>query len=1112
MLAKGLAWKSAALAGIIVVLMVTSVVLVVGAPTSSAGAAAASTAGSAAPSTAAPSAVNVPAYGGPHPGTLQVYEAGGPGTTEDPATAYDTVSYEPLLNVYQTLISYNGSSVANFVPQLATCVPGTAQCMSDYGSSLITYNATTGFAATYTFVIDPTANFYDPTTTNSWGVWPSDVVFSLARTMSFANLPFSGLYNGWIITQALLPHGNSGYDGGIHAPYNNTPFNILSSMYVNNTQYCPALAMSADHGCVTFNVGENGSTNWPFFLQLILDPLGSSIVPCGAFTNYGAAVPGFAGSGAASGDGPCLLPGGASSTNDSGFQTYLHTVSATAWDSFQELAAAGDYAPQPWAQWNMIGSGPYYLTSTIDSSIGYTLAANPAYAAPSGCAGQTGCEPLPGHYQSRVSVSWGTSDATGISEVNAGQADLAAIELPAHVATFNQLHSKGLINYIQFKSISVFFQPFALQFNVATAQSLSGTAGTVNVPGDFMSYIALRQFIVNAVPYLEVNQTLLQLSGGVTIGIGYGGAIPKGMNDIATGLSYYGNNISWPGDVNQNPVTDPSVVGSAAWWWAQGTNASSPYFDPELAACTSSTPCTFPLMGEVADTFHDAEILYLINEIKAISGGALQPYTFDLTFHDLIINCAAASPGTSGCPLWNLGWAPDYPDPTDYVAPMYLPDQIYTAPDAVYEALSQPQFNLPTCPYVGNWSSPSSAWQALVYYHSLAALPTGCQGVAYNVSTYWFEQAGATSAGTQRVLEYTMSNYIEYLLGLYIWNFQSNQIFSYAPWIDGSTLNTNVAVGGGGDIPWYNVGYSTNYASYNVTFTESGLPSGQQWSVSLNGGAPASSTGTTITASLPNGTFAFVVASVGYGATPTFGNVTVAGAVVTQSVAFAVLPVPDYTFVFFASFSTVGATWSVTLNGVTNSTTGNSVSFYLPNATSLDTFTWYANATGYTASPAAGNLQLGAGGTGKSVSITFTGSTGSIVLAQLPSNYNLWVNGAQVVSGGNSSTYTISGLAVGTTVSYEVQASGYNTYFNNATVAPGQTTVAVGPSLVTSPGGSSSWTSLSTLAYILIAVLAVLVVVFIVTTAMARGGKPPMAPPPESWKGSDSSTPSEPPK
>ncbi len=79
----------------------------------------------------------------PHPGEI-IYQEVAPGgaTTMDPSVAYDTVSAEPLYNIYQTLIMYNASSTSSFVPQLSLCVPGPG-CQAAYGNSLIVDNTTT---------------------------------------------------------------------------------------------------------------------------------------------------------------------------------------------------------------------------------------------------------------------------------------------------------------------------------------------------------------------------------------------------------------------------------------------------------------------------------------------------------------------------------------------------------------------------------------------------------------------------------------------------------------------------------------------------------------------------------------------------------------------------------------------------------------------------------------------------------------------------------------------------------------------------------------------------------------------------------------------------------
>jgi YVTN family beta-propeller protein len=71
---------------------------------------------------------------------------------------------------------------------------------------------------------------------------------------------------------------------------------------------------------------------------------------------------------------------------------------------------------------------------------------------------------------------------------------------------------------------------------------------------------------------------------------------------------------------------------------------------------------------------------------------------------------------------------------------------------------------------------------------------------------------------------------------------------------------------------------------YPVLFSETGLPNGTNWSVTLNG-STNSSTNNTTTFAEPNGTYSYSIAPVpGYSVTAPTGNVTVNGANVTASV------------------------------------------------------------------------------------------------------------------------------------------------------------------------------------------------------------------------------------
>ncbi|MGD0719398.1 MAG: hypothetical protein ABSA15_07495, partial [Thermoplasmata archaeon] len=820
------------------------------------------------------------------------------------------MSYEPIINVYQTLIAYNGSSTASFVPQLATCVPGTNSCTAMYGSSLVVNNGQ-GQPEFYTYPIDPNAHFYDPSTGTSWSVYPSDVMFSLARTESFSEAGGVGLTNGWIATQALTQYGNSLWDGGLHYPFNNTVQGVLSTMLINDSTYCPAAAL-AQAGCITFDAYGSGQ-DWPFFNQLVADPLGASVEPCGWFTAQDAGLPGFAGSSAPSGDGPCLLPGGAHSTSDASFQNYLTVTDPTAWDAVQ-LLTLNYPAIQPGVQWNMVGSGPYYLV-TVSKAIGYVLQANPEYTAPVGCAGAPGCEPLPGTYQPTVNVYWEGSDQVGIQEYQAGQADFAGIET-THTATLIQLQQAGKLDYISQRTLSIFFLPFNLNFSVSAARSLD-TAGAINIPNDFFDAIGVRNFLVNAYPY-ETIQTTINTVDGIVYGFNFGGAIPQYMGN------YYPTNITWP---SGDPVTNPHTVGSAAWWWAQATDPTSPYYDAELASCSSSSPCTFPIVGQLGAPNLDEMISDFTSEIVQISGGALLPHSYDLSFSDLITNGFQA-PGTGPLPFWNLAWAPDYPDPTDYIGPLYQPLGTYAGPDAEGPQFSLPQYNSPSCP------SQNDTWADLVFWANVGQIPNDCQGVAYTTMIYWMDVAAPLAPGDQRVLDYNVAEHIGNELALYVYQWQSAGVTTYAPWINPATINTNVMIGGGGDNTWYTVGYASAVSS--VTVSETGLAAGTTWTATV-AWETESGTGTSLSFTLPAGTYSYAIWFVGgYGVNPASGSVTVtSGSVSTVPVVFTAFSGVLVPLTFSQSGIVSGsANWSLVITGVGAwSTASTSVTFGVPAGT-----------------------------------------------------------------------------------------------------------------------------------------------------------------------------------
>ncbi|MCI4336758.1 MAG: PKD domain-containing protein [Thermoplasmata archaeon] len=723
----------------------------------------------------------------PHHGSLVIYrDAPGGSQSEDPSIDYETLGFEVIQNVYETLIAYNGSDTgptsASYVPVIAACVPGSVSgannCNQLFPSEASGENALVQ-GNNYTFVITAAASFYDSSTGNHWGVYPTDVVFSLARTMAFAVLPSYGSNPGWIEGQSLLPAGNPMWDGDYHGARNNTPLDVMNSMTINGTD-CPASAMmGAYHGCVTFNVDGAGHS-WPYFLELIQDAQGSAIQPCAWFSapSQGAGIPYWTqGNVTGSGDHPCGAMG------SSGWGVSPSSAPVKGWDSWEYAGSQSPYFGN--VQWKMVGSGPYYLNS-ISIGSAYSLQASPSYSPNPYCTWQ-GCWPAAGSFAASVSDTWEVNQLPGEEAYQAGVADFASIP-STDTGLLLQLLAQGKVKTVAFPSLSIDFYPFNLAFNVQGAEKY--TTNPISVPSDVFSYGGLRQFIAHAYPYATIEQTINTLDG-IEYDFNYGGAIPQFM------ANYYPTNISFPGG---NPDTNPSDVGGAAWWWQQvAHNTSSPFYDPELAGCTAVNPCQFPLFGETGAPDLDERINDWASEINSLSGGALRANPLDINFVDSVLNSLYSGPYGNPMPVYRLGWAPDYPDPTDYMVPLYVPDSSYTYSDTDNEQLQLAQFNSSSCHPAGDWTWWSN------YAQTSGGIPNNCQGAAYSAMAIAMQQAAQLPAGPGRVLAYAEIEQIANALALYVYSFQQNQLVTYAGWINGTSINSNVTIGGGEVSTWYSI-------------------------------------------------------------------------------------------------------------------------------------------------------------------------------------------------------------------------------------------------------------------------------------------------------------------
>jgi len=481
------------------------------------------------------------------------------------------------------------------------------------------------------------------------------------------------------------------------------------------------------------------------------------------------------------GDHPCLLPGNTTTTDDAAFTTAVNAMQPKSWDAW-EVAGAH---PTSNVQYHPVGSGPYYMKQYIGAA-GYLLAASPAYVAP---CNWKGCEPAAGTYAKTVSVTWEASATPGEQAYKAGIADAASIP-QTDLSLLLALVNGGTVSLLSFPTISIYFFPMDLNFDYTGAQAIVPNA---NVPSTTLSNEAVRQFLVHAYPYTTIENTINQ-ADGLTFGINYGGAIPISMQ-------FAQENISWPSG-------DPSgaAPGSAAWWWGQATNSSNPlgFYDPALSGCSSGSPCVLGTVGATAAPTIDESMAAWGQEVNSITGGAFQLGTADINFGEAVGYSTASPPGGNPMPMFFLGWAPDYPDATDYVNPMYAPNATYTLSDAVEQQLtnSTQGYDSATCHANSDYN-----WWA-VQAKSPGGIPENCQGSAYDAMVTAMGMAATDSNVSSRNLLYWAVESIANGLALYQYMYQSNVVGSYASYLLGSSFNENVTLGGGAENPFYEIVYA----------------------------------------------------------------------------------------------------------------------------------------------------------------------------------------------------------------------------------------------------------------------------------------------------------------
>ncbi len=216
-----------------------------------------------------------------------------------------------------------------------------------------------------------------------------------------------------------------------------------------------------------------------------------------------------------------------------------------------------------------------------------------------------------------------------------------------------------------------------------------------------------------------------------------------------------------------------------------------------------------------------------------------------------------------------------------------------------------------------------------------------------------------------------------------------------------SSFDGNIPFSDGGNIVTGGDYYPLLPAKYNVTFDGNGLPSGSSWSVTLDG-TTLTTTGTQINFQLMNGTYYYKVDKPSiYSASPIDGLALVFGENIVKDVTFSLI---EYQITFTQTGHPAGESWSVDLSGQVKSTTGNSISYMMPNGTYSYTVSGNPH---YKAIPSPGTALVDGANTVEPVKFVLGYFTATFTQTGLPSGsgWSVIING--ISYGGSGSTLSV---------------------------------------------------------------------------------------------------------
>ncbi len=536
--------------------------------------------------------------------------------TLDPQIAYDTVSDEILANTYEQLTTYNGSSVSGYSPYLASFLPTPGHGINVKYHNY-TVKATTAEGASGNF------NYTVNVTPGENYTW------TIRANATFQNgVPVTAYDVYYSLVRDLLFTSNANNPGWIIAQYL-----LPGNYYASNTYYN-----------ITQNLTYSNATNQVF--MHFQKPMAEALVYQIFYT-----------SGTYITSAQWLIQHGAGITfTPAGFKNYEAQGYPSGYNTY--------------VQFHVDANGPYMIYSESQSSK-VVLEANPNFTSPNKWV-------LYPSYKFVV-IEYIAEPSTTYLDLESGTAQSAGIP----TSSWNEvqgLQKAGKVNVASGPTISIFWYNFNANVNLSMASS--ATPG-INMPFDmFTSLHARRAFAFAYDHNYFLNQDVGNALFNTTFASNYAGMIPNGMiGGVPYSQLNNSANQSW---IGQDGVGFNMALAEQNWHifiknWDNNSNIIADKMQITYSNGVdmyNGSALDIPIYIFSADPVDLNGATMWGQALQKIIPG-LKFQVIPTAFPTLLGNQVQ---GSNPMPIYLLGWAPDYPFPTDYLNPMANPLNSTTYP------------------------------------------------------------------------------------------------------------------------------------------------------------------------------------------------------------------------------------------------------------------------------------------------------------------------------------------------------------------------------------------------------------------------------------------------